>query len=304
MASSRAVSSPRARAGRSGAAASPTIPRVKTPPGQKPALKSGQKPGQKKRAADVAGRRRAPAKPVRPAASARVTGRGGSGGRGSSGGRGRGPGSNGRRPPRPRGGSRRLSRTTIAVLVVVGLMVTGIGGLTAAYFWAASGITSSMLAQPPAPLSTLDLYTPEQRANAETIIDVASAQGLGDDAATIGVMTAMGESGLRAINYGDLVGPDSRGLFQQRDNGHWGSLEQRMDPVHASTMFFRDLQKVPGWQALRPTEAAHAVQRNADSEHYTKFYGPARALVVAILDERAGRSTPTPTILPTEAPVS
>lgn len=183
-------------------------------------------------------------------------------------------------------------------------MVTGLGGLTAAYFWAASGITSSMLAQPPAPLSTLDLYTPEQRANAETIIDVASAQGLGDDAATIGVMTAMGESGLRTIDYGDLAGPDSRGLFQQRDNGHWGSLEQRMDPVHSSGMFFRDLQKVPGWQALRPTEAAHAVQLNADSEHYTKFYGPARALVVAILDERAGRSTPTPTILPTEAPVS
>ncbi len=35
----------------------------------------------------------------------------------------------------------------------------------------------------------------------------------------LGVQAAIGESTLRVIDFGDGAGPDSRRLFQQRDNG-------------------------------------------------------------------------------------
>lgn len=40
---------------------------------------------------------------------------------------------------------------------------------------------------------------------------------------------------LRNIDYGDVAGPDLRGLFQQWDT--WGSLAQRMSPRPAATFF-------------------------------------------------------------------
>ena len=59
----------------------------------------------------------------------------------------------------------------------------------------------------------------------------------------ISVMVALGESGLRVLDYGDGPGPDSRGLFQQRDNGAWGSYADRMDPTTSATNFIKALQR-------------------------------------------------------------
>jgi hypothetical protein len=95
-------------------------------------------------------------------------------------------------------------------------------------------------------------------------------------------MTAMGESSLRVLDRGDAVGPDSRGLFQQRDNGAWGSYADRMDPITSATNFFRALQEVRDWRSLRPTIAAHRTQRNADPEHYERYWEPAVAVVSAL----------------------
>ena len=74
-------------------------------------------------------------------------------------------------------------------------------------------------------------YDAEQLCNAATIIDTGSALGLSTRDETIAVMTAMGESALRNIAYGDwetsgVRNPDgspttSIGLFQQQDE--WGS---------------------------------------------------------------------------------
>ncbi|WP_418605936.1 hypothetical protein [Georgenia sp. SUBG003] len=74
-------------------------------------------------------------------------------------------------------------------------------------------------------------YSGAQLANAAAIINAGADLGLSVRDQTIGVMTAMGESGLEVLDHGDEAGPDSRGLFQQRDNGAWGTLEQRMDPT-------------------------------------------------------------------------
>ena len=85
---------------------------------------------------------------------------------------------------------------------------------------------------------------------------------------TVAVMTAMGESSLINVDHGDAAGPDSRGLFQQRDNGAWGTYADRMNPQTAATNFYTALLRVEGWETLPPTIAAHRVQRNADPNHY------------------------------------
>ncbi|AWG02927.1 hypothetical protein DZF92_01590 [Clavibacter michiganensis subsp. insidiosus] len=123
-------------------------------------------------------------------------------------------------------------------------------------------------------------YSGDQLVNAASIINAGAALGVSSQGQIVGVMTAMGESGLRNIEYGDAAGPDSRGLFQQRDT--WGTLEQRMNPAQAATFFFERLVKVPNWPSMTPTAAAHAVQRNQEADHYTRWFEPAQAVVSAL----------------------
>ncbi|WP_152513402.1 hypothetical protein [Nocardiopsis baichengensis] len=122
----------------------------------------------------------------------------------------------------------------------------------------------------------------EQLKNAAVIINVAADMGLSVRDQTIGVMTAMGESTLEVIDHGDDAGPDSRGLFQQRDNGAWGTYEDRMDPVRSSEMFFEQLEKVEGRDDMEPTLVAHEVQRNADAYHYESYWPDAKKVVEAL----------------------
>ncbi|MFH5824895.1 flagellar hook assembly protein FlgD [Georgenia sp. AZ-5] len=125
-------------------------------------------------------------------------------------------------------------------------------------------------------------YSGNQLANADAIVAAGRAMGLSERDVTIGVMTAMGESGLQVIDHGDAAGPDSRGLFQQRDNGAWGTYAERMDPTASATSFFTALAGIGGRDAMTPTAVAHAVQRNADPNHYEKYW-PAAVEVVQTL---------------------
>jgi hypothetical protein len=134
-------------------------------------------------------------------------------------------------------------------------------------------------------------YCQPQLVNAAQVITAAQSLGIGTHTQTIGVMTAIGESGLRNLGYGDQAGTDSRGLFQQRDNGAWGSLADRMDPYTASRNFFQKLVRIPGWKTLTPTQAAHAVQRNADPDYYTQYWIRAQEVVNGLT---APGATPTP----------
>jgi hypothetical protein len=122
-------------------------------------------------------------------------------------------------------------------------------------------------------------YRGAQLDNADAILAAGRRLGLSLRDQTIGVMTAMGESSLQVLNHGDKVGPDSRGLFQQRDNGAWGTLAQRMDPTASATSFFSALTKVAGRGAMSPTQVAHTVQRNADPQHYATYWDDAVAVV-------------------------
>jgi len=96
---------------------------------------------------------------------------------------------------------------------------------------------------PQGPQSSMQI-TPEQQNNINAIVSVAKGLVPDDPAtplnetlrvATIAVATAMQESRLRVIDFGDLAGPDSRGLFQQRDP--WGPYAERMDPVISTQLF-------------------------------------------------------------------
>ena len=118
--------------------------------------------------------------------------------------------------------------------------------------------------------------------NAAHIINAARALGIGTHTQAIGVMTAIGESGLVNLAHGDVAGADSRGLFQQRANGAWGSLADRMTPYTAAYNFFHALIAVPGWKTLTPTQAAHAVQVNADPTYYAKYWKDAVTIVTAL----------------------
>lgn len=128
-------------------------------------------------------------------------------------------------------------------------------------------------------------YQGEQVLNAAYVIKAGQALNLDAHSITIGVMTAMGESSLVNLDHGDEAGPDSRGLFQQRDNGAWGSYEDRMNPTIASTNFFNALVKVPGYLDLEPTIAAHRTQRNADPYHYRPYWGQAVEMVSVLTED-------------------
>lgn len=128
-------------------------------------------------------------------------------------------------------------------------------------------------------------YSGEQITNAGYVIKAGQAMNLDARTITIGVMTAMGESTLTNVDYGDNAGPDSRGLFQQRANGAWGSYTDRMNPTIAATNFFTALTQVTSYKTLEPTIAAHRTQINADPYHYAPYWDDAVLMVSTLTDD-------------------
>jgi hypothetical protein len=144
---------------------------------------------------------------------------------------------------------------------------------------AASPVLVGTISVPAGPIAG---YCQDRLINAAHIINAAQSFGIGTHTQAIGVMTAMGESGLQNLSHGDAAGADSRGLFQQRDNGSWGTLADRMTPYVAARDFFAALIRVPNWKALTPTEAAHTVQANQDANYYTQYWNDAVQVVAAL----------------------
>ena len=123
-------------------------------------------------------------------------------------------------------------------------------------------------------------FCQSQLVNAAQILRAAQSYGLSEHGEEIGVMTAIGESSLRNVNYGDTAGPDSRGIFQQRSN--YGALADRMDPYTAARAFFLRMRGIVSWETLAPTVVAHTVQRNADPDYYTQYWHKAVTIVTAL----------------------
>ncbi|MEV5602782.1 C40 family peptidase [Streptomyces sp. NPDC052299] len=119
----------------------------------------------------------------------------------------------------------------------------------------------------------------EQVPNAKTIQATGVALHISARGQVVALATALQESGLRNLEYGDR---DSLGLFQQRPSQGWGTAEQILDPVHASTKFYEGLKKVSGWESLSVAQAAQAVQHSGFPDAYAKWEPLATALQEAI----------------------
>ena len=125
----------------------------------------------------------------------------------------------------------------------------------------------------------LTVLTDEMKLNASNIISIGRQLGVGDYAIVIALATAMQESSLRNIAFGDR---DSIGLFQQRPSAGWGTKEQIMQPDYSIRAFFggptspagsrvRGLLDIKDWHLKPLTEAAQSVQISAFPTAYAKW---------------------------------
>lgn len=136
-------------------------------------------------------------------------------------------------------------------------------------------------AGPPDGGGSITPLTAEMREHARTIIQVGRQLGVPEYGIVIALATAMQESSLRNLSWGDR---DSVGLFQQRPASGWGTSADLQIPSHASRLFYvgrpgytRGLLGVPGWQSMTLTQAAQAVQISAYPNHYAKWEASAWA---------------------------
>jgi hypothetical protein len=119
----------------------------------------------------------------------------------------------------------------------------------------------------------------DQANNTAIIATVGRAYGYDHVGVTVALATAIQESSLRNLDYGDR---DSVGLFQQRTSQGWGTIEQIMDPRYSAAMFYLELNKIDGWQDLPLTEAAQAVQRSGFPDAYAAHEAEARIWAQAL----------------------
>ncbi|MEU0269423.1 peptidoglycan DD-metalloendopeptidase family protein [Nocardioides sp. NPDC006303] len=187
------------------------------------------------------------------------------------------------------------------VLVVTGALVILIGGLASTeqsnQDQAESGCVGGTNAiqagnlgpDGEVPEGSIAGFTTEQIQNARTIVAVGKQSGVPAYGWVIALATAMQESTLRNLNYGDR---DSQGLFQQRPVSGWGSVADITNPVKSAQAFYgvathtgnTGLLDIPGWRKMQVTAAAQAVQRSAFPLAYAQHEDEARALVAALAD--------------------
>lgn len=191
------------------------------------------------------------------------------------------------------------------LMLAVPVLVAAAGSAAAATSCSNSGAqavdTSAVAAQVKAILGGGDKSTvavpgldnpAEQVPNAKTIQATGVAMHIPARGQIVALATSLQESGLRNLTYGDR---DSLGLFQQRPSQGWGTTEQILDPVHASTEFYSALQQISGWESMTVAQAAQAVQRSGYPDAYAKWEPLATALQRAIepLLTKTG-ATPSP----------
>lgn len=115
--------------------------------------------------------------------------------------------------------------------------------------------------------------------NARIIVATGERMRVSRRGLVIAVATAMQESTLRNLSWGDR---DSVGLFQQRPSSGWGTVAELTDPPTASRKFYSALLDVPGWTSMPLTMAAQAVQRSAFPFAYARWEALATSLVGSV----------------------
>ncbi|HET8991640.1 MAG TPA: CHAP domain-containing protein [Candidatus Saccharimonadales bacterium] len=172
----------------------------------------------------------------------------------------------------------------------------------------------------------------DQTNNAKAVIGIAKADGLSEQGALIGLITAMDESSLTNLanskvplseqnpnKQGDGSNGYSLGIFQQQITDNWSTISsnlndpnainQLMTPAYAAEAFFgspygssapsaltKGLQDVANWQNMQPWVAAQAVQKSgtSDGSNYEHFVSQAQSL----LNQLWNSSPPIPLPVP------
>ncbi|MCW3494761.1 LysM peptidoglycan-binding domain-containing protein [Microbacterium sp. SSM24] len=140
-----------------------------------------------------------------------------------------------------------------------------------------------------APAAATGLDAP-QTENARLIIRIGRELGVPDRGIAIALGTAMQESWIRNLDWGDR---DSLGLFQQRPSTGWGTADQVRDRVRSIKAFYggpgdpngtrtRGLLDIPDWQSMSFAQAAQAVQVSAYPDRYARWEKPAYAWLAAL----------------------
>jgi LysM repeat protein len=142
----------------------------------------------------------------------------------------------------------------------------------------------------PAAASSIPGLSAEQVSNAQLIVRIGRELGVSDRGIAIALGTAMQESSLRNVTWGDR---DSLGLFQQRPSYGWGTAAEVQDAARATRAFFggagdpngsrtRGLLDIPGWENLTFAQAAQAVQISAYPDAYAKWEASAYSWLAAL----------------------
>lgn len=184
---------------------------------------------------------------------------------------------------RVRGEDRRTPRRRwVPGLVILGvvavLVATGLAG-----YRKVTEVAFSPTCQATAAGSPVS-FSPEQTANAALISAISVRRQLPARAATIAVATAIQESKLRNLRYGDR---DSLGLFQQRPSQGWGTESQILDPAYATGRFYDALVKVKDYGSREITQVAQEVQRSGFPEAYADHEQEGRILASTLTGRSA-----------------
>ena len=138
--------------------------------------------------------------------------------------------------------------------------------------------------------ATMGAYGLNHEDHVREIIAAAHERGLPREAARIAIATALVESELRmyanhavpeSLNYPhEAIGSDhdSVGLFQQRNNGAWGTVAERMNARASAHLFYNRLQQF-NWKSMPPGDAAQKVQVSAFPGKYATRMAEADALI-------------------------
>lgn len=132
--------------------------------------------------------------------------------------------------------------------------------------------------------SPVSEYPDSVMPTAAMIVKTTQDAGYGDQAATLAITVAMGESSLgsnkKAMTTANKDG--DQGLYQMRviygDGAWYGTPEQVQDPVWSTLTWLNGtdnkyghmtgLKDIKGWEGMSPADAIHKVQRNDPKTNY------------------------------------
>ncbi|WP_141566624.1 hypothetical protein [Pseudonocardia sp. N23] len=179
---------------------------------------------------------------------------------------------------------RRLGRRLLVLAVVLGSI--GVGGVVAfvsvSFLMTPASVPGRCQPDPaavPIDVAGPSGLTSEQQSNAAVIVATGRELAVPERGLWIALATALQESGLRNLDYGDR---DSLGLFQQRPSQGWGTPDQVRQPRYAATQFFQRLLVVPAWTEMPLWQAAQAIQRSAFPTAYAKWEQAAADLLAEV----------------------